>query len=1510
MVKIQARISRSLVTIIALTFIQIVVSPFISAPVASAYTQAASVAGTTFGGTGGSNNASAIDCTNGVVTGISTSSTNNSGSFITAFSYTCRTINDDSSLSATTNTISPFATPNTADTCSSGLVAVGVRVTEANDGAKYIGAVGLICGKFLSKASQELRTIIPNIAVTGGVTSSYTCDAGKVVVGFRLRTGAGVDQLIPRCAAFTSFVYSAISVPTVASNGARTASVSFTAPTTNIADTALTETITATASNGDILRFSASSSPSTISGLIAGESYTITVSGYNAYGTSAATGSAVLDPNPVVNSEIDYALNFNGTSQYAGAPDNAIFELSASFTLEAWVYPTEVSNTYTILCKENSYQLFISGGFYGIGFSTNGTTLNYLPNTIPAAANEWHHIAVVRTSTSLNYDFYLDGVLVETADADALTSGVGPSNNSESFTIGARGNSASYKFVGKIDQVAAFNAARTASQIASDMNSHLASNTTSLNYYYDFNEGSGSLLYNLDASATSATDLTITSGATFFDVKETDTVTQSGYTLIKFPRTYITNLGGWKSPGSRISYTSLVVAGGGAGGARVSTSAGGGGGAGGMVESAARIADTNTVFGIRVGQGGFGSRTGTMTTIATGANGQNSIIQWGPSASPSLVTANGGGGGAGGYGSPPSDSSYNGSSGGSGGGASGSNTAGYAGGTSTQTSSGIDLGYGNIGGSNPGCSGYRSAGGGGGAGGVGETPAVCTKSGNGGAGRTSTITGLLYAGGGGGGSSAENVSVTAGTGGSGGGAAGGSGNRVGLTSEYLGNAGTSGTGGGGGGVGVSSGVIRGGAGGSGVVVIKFLTSPIPVYTSPVSDTTTAGLTYTFTVGGTAAVGMVRTYLWQSSTDTGTSWSNISTGSGFRTSSYTTPILETTTSGSRNQYRVIVTDTDTASTLSDTSTGVYLVINPRITISGSYSINKYGIAHTDVFTVAANTGTGVKTIKRTSTAKSNITWDTSTANIARITVAAGLTAGTYYDTLTVTDEKLATLEYPLTITVLKADTATITVASRNDTYTASSLTYVDTFTAVGLVAGDSLTSVSYGFTGIANDGVVFNLAARPAIAGDYQIIPIYTLANAASYESITVVNGQLTINRKLRTTTITTKPTTLKYSDTSTIVASTSEGTGDGTLSVTSLNQSLCTFTGFVLQAIDASGNCLYTATMGRGNNYETATSISYSTALALADTVTVTVLPISATTYSESQALITPQISISGLKLTDTATATSASFSYNSATSPTTFSVTKPTNSDTYTVQANSLTLTLGSLNRYQGVTYIDQTFRINRAQQAQLALAQYVATFGQPYSAYVFGGSGTGAITQTVTAGTAQGCEVTSGNISTTTQGTCILNAVKEQDQNYETATVSAEIYFLIWLTSSPVSTVGTGTNINLGGDTTFVVDPNRAPSISSVTYVPTYCVGPFCSMAHFDIEGIGFGQQGNTNTIVKFWRNKVVVWEDVAYTTNYVVSDTLIRIANIPSGATTGKITITTANGIAVSPEDWVAP
>jgi hypothetical protein len=223
--------------------------------------------------------------------------------------------------------------------------------------------------------------------------------------------------------------------------------------------------------------------------------------------------------------------------------------------------------------------------------------------------------------------------------------------------------------------------------------------------------------------------------------------------------------------GKAINY--LVVAGGGGGGGQD----GAGGGAGGaLTGTGTYLAPDPTT--ITVGAGGIGGSS------ATGSNGANSLIV-------GIVAAVGGGGGKG---AAAGAGNVGGSAGGS------SNSATVAAGTTGQGSAG---GAGAT-------SGNLGAGGGGGAtaaGGAGTT----TVGGIGGAGLTSTISGssVCYAGGGGG------ALVTTGSGGTatcGGGA--------GVLSGTANN-GTANTGGGGGGQGATS--VVGGTGGSGVVIVSYVT---------------------------------------------------------------------------------------------------------------------------------------------------------------------------------------------------------------------------------------------------------------------------------------------------------------------------------------------------------------------------------------------------------------------------------------------------------------------------------------------------------------------------------------------------------------------------------------------------------------------------------------------------------------------------------------------------------------
>jgi len=241
------------------------------------------------------------------------------------------------------------------------------------------------------------------------------------------------------------------------------------------------------------------------------------------------------------------------------------------------------------------------------------------------------------------------------------------------------------------------------------------------------------------------------------------------------------------SPGN-IEY--LVVAGGGAGG----TDRGGGGGGGGVLTGTMFI--TSGVYTITIGAGG------SPITEGSTSSGTNSSFG-------TIITAIGGGGG--GY------EGGRGANGGSGGG------SGYGGGTG---GSGI-TGQGNRGGSGYSTQPYRTAGGGGGAGAPGKDGSSDgTNAGvqrpDGGFGIQSTINGITryYADGGGGGR-CDVDSAGSNTGGSGIGGSGTGGSGAPTTTGY-GYAGLANRGSGGGGGGASTGYVNGGAGGSGIVIIRYL----------------------------------------------------------------------------------------------------------------------------------------------------------------------------------------------------------------------------------------------------------------------------------------------------------------------------------------------------------------------------------------------------------------------------------------------------------------------------------------------------------------------------------------------------------------------------------------------------------------------------------------------------------------------------------------------------------------
>jgi hypothetical protein len=238
----------------------------------------------------------------------------------------------------------------------------------------------------------------------------------------------------------------------------------------------------------------------------------------------------------------------------------------------------------------------------------------------------------------------------------------------------------------------------------------------------------------------------------------------------------------------------VVIGAGGGGG----TDHGGGGGAGQLLVGS--VVFTDGTYTVTIGLGGVGGAgAGQASTSGWGKDGESTSL--GP------YTAIGGGGG-GNYYFPA------GRSGASGGGGGGLQTA--AGGAAQ----GVSTGY--AGGSTV-ASNYSAAGGGG-AGGVGRVPTGSGASSTGGVGGTAVnVFGNFYGGGGGG------ASYT-GAGSAGGGGGAGAGGTIHTTDGYDASPNTGSGGGGGGGNNTTDG-YGGGRGGSGLVIVRYLTGAMSVPTT-------------------------------------------------------------------------------------------------------------------------------------------------------------------------------------------------------------------------------------------------------------------------------------------------------------------------------------------------------------------------------------------------------------------------------------------------------------------------------------------------------------------------------------------------------------------------------------------------------------------------------------------------------------------------------------------------------
>jgi hypothetical protein len=686
---------------------------------------------------------------------------------------------------------------------------------------------------------------------------------------------------------------------------------------------------------------------------------------------------------PSTNSELDTAGVFSGQF-YKGFYRND-FVVNDTFTVQSWVKPATSCATgiCAIFSSENVLVTKIDNGVFQ--FALDGTTSRWVwVNTgVKVASNEWHHIAMTKKfigNQANSVEIHLDGQLAYTHVGNPYTGGATASGSTSDvvraptdyYYIGARSDNT--RFSGAIDELKFWSVARTGAEIASDMHSN-ATSSPNLSLYYDFNSStlSNSLdLQNIAQFGPGRSYMKAVTNMVFEDVKVTSTL--GPYTTITFPRTYITQTGGWKVPESVTAASTIVVGGGGGAGksdSRNEYPAGAGGG-GGVTYVPVQAFNPSSFIPVTVGAGGRGATV--KADDASDRNGQSSYLGVGAG-----LTALGGGGGG-----SNSNPGAGGSTVATGGGGGGSRTAGSC------------TALGSSGGTVP--SGYNGAQGGWGWGGLGGSAR--------GAATTSGCYGIP-----GDGFIDPITNVEYGHTGS---------NQFHATWSVDANYSTPNNGWGGsvsyGASAISSGEgIRGSAG---TVIIRFITASRPTYTKPTNAFLNVGMTETFTTNvaqDSATAMLTRTFRWESTTaGSGGTFTTIKQGTGANNAFFSWVPTDTSTTGSNFLYRLTVTDSDTAGLFITDSSTAFAVINGALSMTGINTIKKtINVARSDTYTVFAGTSTYRYSL---SPIIPGITLDSTTAMSPVLRISDTATVGTYLETITVTDSVSATFSIPLTITI--------------------------------------------------------------------------------------------------------------------------------------------------------------------------------------------------------------------------------------------------------------------------------------------------------------------------------------------------------------------------------------------------------------------------------------------------------------------------------------------------------------
>ena len=276
---------------------------------------------------------------------------------------------------------------------------------------------------------------------------------------------------------------------------------------------------------------------------------------------------------------------------------------------------------------------------------------------------------------------------------------------------------------------------------------------------------------------------------------------------------------------------------------------------------------------------------------------------------------------------------------------------------------------------------------------------------------------------------------------------------------------------------------------------------------------------------------------------------------------------------------------------------------------------------------------------------------------------------------------------------------------------------------------------------------------------------------------------------------------------------TSGGSGTGAVSYAVVNGTASGCATLLGQLISSSpGTCVVTATKAADPTYGATSSVPTPVTLAPADQVTLSV-----TSTSGTFGMALPLTTSGG---SGTGAVSYAVVDGTASGCATLLGLLTSSSAGTCVVTA-----TKAADPTYGATSSVPTTVTLAPADQATLSVTSTSGTYNTALPLTTSGGSGTGAVSYAVVDGTASGCANSSGPLSSTSAGTCLVTATKAADVNYN-ATSSAQATVTL---AKAIPTAPTITNRpssgTYGGGFTAAVDTNGdgTKSVSSTT--PSVC-------------------------------------------------------------------------------------